>query len=99
MLQQNIAGFDWDRANTDKIFLKHGVTCQETEEVFLNVPLVFDDIFHSEKEKRYWAFGKTKKDRLLHITFTVREKKEGNLIRPISARDMHKKEKNQQKRM
>ena len=41
-------------------------------------------------ELRFHALGKTDEGRLLHITFTLRE--EGKNIRVISARDMHRKE-------
>ncbi|WP_373091097.1 BrnT family toxin [Zhongshania sp.] len=46
---------------------------------------------HSRKETRYHAYGKTNDGRKLHITFTLRET--DTLIRVISARDMHRKEK------
>jgi len=39
---------------------------------------------------RYHALGRTLEERRLHITFTLRE--DGLLIRVISARDMHRKE-------
>ena len=45
---------------------------------------------HSQNEPRYHALGKTEDLRVLHITFTLRLK--GTLIRVISARDMHRKE-------
>jgi uncharacterized DUF497 family protein len=41
-------------------------------------------------EVRYHALGRTNDTRLLHITFTLRVT--GSLIRVISARDMHRKE-------
>jgi uncharacterized DUF497 family protein len=41
-------------------------------------------------ESRFHALGKTNAGRLLHITFTLRF--EGRKVRPISARDMHRKE-------
>ena len=50
------------------------------------------DLKHSQTEARYHALGKTNSGRLLHITFTLRT--EGKLIRVISARDMHRKERN-----
>jgi hypothetical protein len=63
----------------------------EAEQVFLNEPLLIsDDVGHSASEPRYHALGKTDQDRRLHITFTVRGG--GTLIRVISARDMHRKE-------
>nr|WP_207787788.1 BrnT family toxin [Candidatus Thiosymbion oneisti] len=46
---------------------------------------------HSQREPRYHALGTTGAGRLLHITFTLRAS--GTLIRVISARDMHRKEK------
>ncbi|MFE8073468.1 BrnT family toxin [Marinobacteraceae bacterium S3BR75-40.1] len=45
---------------------------------------------HSQTEARYHALGETDDARLLHITFTLRQG--GTLIRVISARDMHRKE-------
>ncbi|WP_227368093.1 BrnT family toxin [Halomonas sp. M20] len=52
--------------------------------------LVLEDNEHSQKEARYHALGETDDARLLHITFTLRGN--GTLIRVISARDMHRKE-------
>lgn len=83
-----ITGFNWDSGNSQKND-KHGVTPAEAEQVFLNEPLLLlADPKHSSSEKRYHALGKTGEERRLHITFTVR----GTLIRVISARDMHRKE-------
>lgn len=48
------------------------------------------DTKHSEFEVRVHALGKTDAERLLHLTFTLRF--DGSKIRVISARDMHKKE-------
>ena len=88
---EQIAGFDWDAGNEQKNQQKHGVTQSEAERVFFNQPLVcLIDDKHSQTEKRYHALGKTDDNRLLHVTFTLRA---GNtLIRVISARDMHRKE-------
>ena len=59
--------------------------------LFFNNPLLLLlDEKHSAKEARYYAYGKTNDTRRLHITFTLREG--GILIRVISARDMHRKE-------
>jgi len=83
-------GFDWDEGNTRKNE-KHGVTNAEIEQPFLNVPLIVaDDSKHSSDERRFHALGRTGADRWLHITFT--ERGSGTLIRPISARDMSRKE-------
>ncbi len=89
-----IDGFEWDKGNFDKNLKKHGVTTQEIEEVFFNSPLLFSDAKHSNTEKRYIAFGKTNTGRLITIAFTLREKHGLKLLRPISARTMHQKERN-----
>jgi hypothetical protein len=85
-----IAGFEWDAGNTRKNE-KHGVSMAEAEQVLFNVPLLLlDDEKHSQQEARHHALGQTDTGRLLHLTFTLR--KAGRLIRVISARDMHRKE-------
>jgi len=83
-------GFDWDDGNARKNE-KHGVTGPEVEQAFLNTPLIVaQDVKHSLQERRFHALGRTDADRWLHITFT--ERGNGTLIRPISARDMSRKE-------
>jgi uncharacterized protein len=52
--------------------------------------LLLEDVAHSQQEPRLHALGKTDDERALHITFTLRQS--GQLIRVISARDMHRKE-------
>ena len=86
-----ITGFDWDAGNARKSQDKHGVTQAESEQIFFNEPLLLlADPQHSRKERRYHAYGKTDSARKLHITMTLR--KDNTLIRVISARDMHPKE-------
>jgi uncharacterized DUF497 family protein len=85
-----ITGFEWDDGNARKNE-KHGVSMAEAEQVFFNNPLLLlEDPKHSQAEVRLHALGKTDEERLLHITFTLRQA--GEKIRVISARDMHKKE-------
>lgn len=87
-----IVGFNWDAGNARKSVEKHSVTQFEAEQVFFNQPLlILGDAKHSQKEARFHALGKTDSARLLHITFTLRAA--NTLIRVISARDMHRKEK------
>ena len=87
---ENVEGFQWDKGNVDKNWLKHQVLHIECEQIFFNEPLIVaDDLKHSEKEKRWFALGRTETDRKLFLVFTIRK----NLIRIISARDMNKKEK------
>ena len=86
-----IAGFDWDEGNARKSAEKHDVSQAEAEQVFFNDPLIVaEDVKHSQTEPRFHALGKTDADRLLHITFTLRTS--DTLIRIISARNMHRKE-------
>jgi len=82
-------GFEWDKGNVNKNWLKHKVSPAECEQIFFNHPLVVqDDIAHSKTEKRFYALGRTDSKRNLFIAFTVRNKH----IRVISARDMSRKE-------
>lgn len=86
-----VTGFDWDEGNSRKNAEKHGVGQSEAEQIFFNEPLVvLEDTKHSQTEARYHALGETDDAKLLHITFTLRHG--GTLIRVISARDMHRKE-------
>lgn len=83
-----VEGFEWDRGNKKKSLLKHKVKNKESEEVFLNRPVIVQDKSHSQNEDRYLAYGLTNKKRLLVIAFTIRNFK----IRVISSRDQDKKE-------
>ena len=84
-----VVGFDWDEGNKSKNFQKHGISNSECEQIFFNEPLiVLDDTRHSQKERRYAAFGFTDYNKKLTVIFTMRS----NLIRIISARTMSKKE-------
>lgn len=90
MGQSKITGFNWDDGNARKND-KHGVSMAEAEQVFFNAPLLLlEDSAHSQQEPRLHALGKTDEGRALHITFTLRQS--NTLIRVISARNMHKKE-------
>ena len=85
-----IIGFEWDEGNARKNE-HHGVSMAEAEQVFFNAPLlVLPDARHNESEPRFHALGKTIEGRRLHIAFTLRDADQ--LIRVISARDMHRKE-------
>jgi uncharacterized DUF497 family protein len=86
-----VEGFDWDKGNRAKC-LKHGVSIVEVEGVFRGPLLVGPDVKHSQDEERQWAIGKTDEGRWVFLVFTIRERGGKRLIRPISARYMHKKE-------
>jgi len=86
-----IERFDWDEGNSRKSVDKHGVSQVEAEQVFVNEPLlVLEDERHGGQEVRLHALGHTDAGRLLHVTFTVRHN--DTVIRVISARPMHRKE-------
>jgi uncharacterized DUF497 family protein len=82
-------GFEWDVGNAPKVQARHGVTPGECEQVFFHEPiLIAADPRHSLVEERWAALGRTADDRTLAIVFTLRDDR----IRPLSARDMNKKE-------
>ena len=86
-----IEGFDWDEGNRRKNVEKHDVSQAEAEQIFFNDPLlIVEDVSHSVGELRLHALGRTDAGRLLHISFTLRGDR--RLIRVISARTMHRKE-------
>ena len=83
------ATFFWDQGNERKNLEKHGVTAQEVEEVFFDPQKrLLEDKFHSGREDRYILVGQTKRQRLLFVVFTIRNRQ----IRAISARDLNQKE-------
>lgn len=88
-LLKNGEGFDWDKGNELKNWENHSVKKTETEQVFLNQPLLVFDTYTQNEEKRFLALGVTNEGRFLTVIFTLRKKK---LIRVISARDMSRKE-------
>lgn len=93
---KQVVGFNWDEGNARKSTEKHEVSQAEAEQIFFNQPLLLlHDFKHSQSEERFHALGKTDDWRLLHITFNLRAGAKGMLIRVISARDMHRKERNE----
>ena len=85
-------GFNWDLGNIEKC-RKHGVSTDEVESLFESDDLRIEpDIANSKIEKRFNAIGKTAKGRSVFLVFTIRNHENEILIRPISARFMHKKE-------
>jgi uncharacterized protein len=85
-----IVGFEWDAGNRGRN-LKHDVSDGEAEQVFFSQPLlILEDARHSGREPRYHALGLTVDRRRLHVTFALGG--DGQRIRVISARDVHRKE-------
>jgi hypothetical protein len=87
----NATGFDWDRGNRAKCE-KHGLSVSSIESLFARPLAILPDEAHSQRENRLRAIGRTEKGRGVFIVFTLRRKGGELLIRPISARYMHKKE-------
>jgi hypothetical protein len=82
--------FEWDNGNQDKSWQKHQVSIVEAEEAFFDQnKKLYPDPIHSGKESRKILIGKTQKNRVLFIVFTIRKEK----VRIISARDLNKREK------
>jgi uncharacterized DUF497 family protein len=88
-LQAN--GFDWDKANRAKCE-KHGLSTSAIESLFARPLAILPDAGLSQQERRYRAIGRTDNGRGVFIVFTLRRQGDELLIRPISARYMHKKE-------
>ena len=90
-MYEGVAGFDWDEGNRAKC-QKHGVSVAEVEGLFSRTLLIIPDASHSHAEERRWAIGKTAQGRSVFLVFTIRERARKRLIRPVSARYMHRKE-------
>ena len=84
-------GFDWDKGNRVKCE-KHGLSVLAIEDLFTRPLGVLPDAAHSQGERRFRAIGRTERGRGVFIVFTLRRKGDEALVRPISARYMHRKE-------
>ena len=83
--------FEWDTGNATKSYQKHGVTCEEAEEVFTQrrfIPLG-EQCEPPSPEPRFGVLGETAAGRFLFLVFTLRQQN----IRVISARPMNQREK------
>lgn len=84
-------GFDWDAGNRDKC-QKHGLLIAEIEMFLLSDPRIAPDLGHSGREERLLAVGRNSRERAMFVVFTIRHRDGRRLIRPLSARYMHRKE-------
>ncbi len=64
----------------------------EIEALFQHPLAVLPDEKHTLAEQRFKAIGKGKSHRSIFLVFTLRARNGKTLIRPISARYMHKQE-------
>lgn len=73
--------FDWNEAKNTANQKKHGVSFYEAQEAFFDPNRVIaEDLDHSDKEKRYFCFGKVG-DGIMTVRFTYRD----NVIRIFGA--------------
>jgi uncharacterized DUF497 family protein len=91
MLNVRIAGFEWNEGNWPKC-AKHGVTRTQIQSMFGQSPAVYPDPAYSTAEERFLAIGTSGNGHFLFVAFTLRVRGQGVLIRPVSARYMHRKE-------
>jgi len=68
------------------------LSARDIESIFQGPVSVFPDPEHSGEEERFIGIGKAEKHRNAFVVFKLRRKDDVVLIRPISARFMHKKE-------
>jgi len=71
---------------------KHGISIAEIESVFSRPVVILPDKENPQGERRFCAIGSTSKGRKAFVVFTLRNRGKGVLLRPISARYMHKRE-------
>jgi uncharacterized DUF497 family protein len=92
MQKVTFSGFAWDSANRSKC-QEHGVSIAEVEHVLIHAAtLIVPDRRNSRAEPRFLAIGRTEEGRYAFVVFTPRQTGARILLRPISARYMHKKE-------
>lgn len=89
-----VAGFDWDEHNRDKIRRKHGLLPWQIEAFFGRPFKWFPDELHSTVEARFFSLGTDEGGKPMVVIFTFRDIAGRRLLRPISARRMHAKERN-----
>ena len=91
IMNLSIVGFDWDAGNRHKC-RRHGLTVDEIEGLFRSEIKIISDVRHSKSETRFIAVGRSGGGRYVLVGFTFRKIEDNLLIRPITARHMHRKE-------
>lgn len=73
--------FEWDKNKDKENQAKHGVAFEVAQYAFADPNrIIAEDLSHSQKEKRYYCFGKVG-DEIMTVRFTYR----GKVIRIIGA--------------
>ena len=81
--------FEWNKNKATANFRKHEISFDEATTVFGDpLAVTYQDLEHSIGENRYLTFGRSSRGRLLIVSHTDRDDR----IRPISAREMTRKE-------
>ena len=80
------ARFDWDAGNVAKC-MKHGVTVDEIEALFVSGARALPDVMHSDEEERFIATGRASEGRALFVVFTLRHV--GRPAGPSDQRTIH----------
>jgi uncharacterized DUF497 family protein len=86
-----VAEFDWDDGSRNQC-QRHGVSIVEIETLFRRAIVILPDAAHSVMEEHFSAEGKTEEDRHVVIALTLRVYRDVFYSRPISARDMYRRE-------
>lgn len=68
------------------------MTIAEIEAFLLGNPRIARDFKHSTQEERWLAVGRNREGRAMFVVFTFRNRDGLLLIRPLSARYMHRQE-------
>lgn len=91
LLEFHFHEFEWDSGNVTKSIQKHNVEAAEAEEAFYDDELLVlgKQLTPKTSESRFGIIGKAISDRILFISFTIRDSR----IRIISARPANKAEK------
>jgi len=85
--------FEWDKKKDLANLRNHGVAFGETKTVFYDENAIeFYDEDHSSKEVRFLMIGVSSKLRILLVSYTVRVRKDEDIIRIISFRKATKNE-------
>jgi uncharacterized DUF497 family protein len=91
MVNPGFVGFDWDDGNRSKCE-KHGMTIADIEHVVVQQTTLLVPSPKGGDEERIMAIGRTPEGRLAMVVFTPRRRGARNLLRPVSARFMHRRE-------
>src|SRR5438045_298465 len=84
--------FEWDAEKAHSNVQKHGVSFEEARTVFLDVFANESfDVDHSSEEDRSMIIGMSERERVLVVSFTLRDHE---TIRIISSREARPRERN-----